>query len=122
MHEDVMEQIVTQDNATDAWLAVKRNAGAPGIDGMTTQQLRDPVRLEVNATKSGTGRPRDRKFVGFRINPEGKNQAAAPGMERFKMKVREMWRSCQSQTSDEQRDAWRAYVRGWWGLGILPTG
>lgn len=36
MHEDRMEQVVTPDNATAAWLAVKRNGGAPGIDGMTT--------------------------------------------------------------------------------------
>ena len=44
MHEELMEQIVTQENATAAWLAVKRNGGAPGIDGMTTRQLRDHVR------------------------------------------------------------------------------
>ena len=44
MHEDLMESVVTQENATVAWLAVKRNGGAPGIDGMTTQQLRDHVR------------------------------------------------------------------------------
>jgi len=31
------------------------------------------------------------------------------------MKVRELWRSCQSLTSEELRDRWRAYVRGWWG-------
>ena len=43
MHEDLMERVVTQDNATVAWLAVKRNGGAPGIDGMTTEQLRDHV-------------------------------------------------------------------------------
>jgi len=44
MHEDLMERVVTQENATAAWLAVKRNGGAPGIDGMTTEQLRDHVR------------------------------------------------------------------------------
>ena len=44
MHEELMEQVVTQENATAAWLAVKRNGGAPGIDGMTTQQLRDHAR------------------------------------------------------------------------------
>lgn len=44
MHEELMEQVVTQENATAAWLAVKRNGGAPGIDGMTTRQLRDHVR------------------------------------------------------------------------------
>jgi group II intron reverse transcriptase/maturase len=44
MHEDLMEQGVSRDNATNAWRAVKRNGGAPGIDGMTTTQLRDHVR------------------------------------------------------------------------------
>ena len=44
MYEDLMEQVVTPDNARAAWLAVKRNGGAPGIDGMTTQKLRDHVR------------------------------------------------------------------------------
>ena len=39
MHEELMAQVVTQENATAAWRAVKRNAGAPGIDGMTTRQL-----------------------------------------------------------------------------------
>ena len=41
MHEELMEQVVRRENATAAWLAVKRNGGAPGIDGMTTGQLRD---------------------------------------------------------------------------------
>jgi RNA-directed DNA polymerase len=44
MHEELMEQVVTHENATAAWRAVKRNAGAPGIDGMTTEELRDHVR------------------------------------------------------------------------------
>jgi methylisocitrate lyase len=30
MHEELMEQVVTQENATAAWRAVKRNGGAPG--------------------------------------------------------------------------------------------
>ena len=51
MHEDLMEQVVTQDNATAAWLAVKRNGGAPGIDGMTTTQLRDHVRQHWEAIR-----------------------------------------------------------------------
>src|SRR5260370_31084711 len=43
-YEDLMEQVVTKDNATMAWRAVKRNAGAPGIDRMTTGQLGDHTR------------------------------------------------------------------------------
>src|SRR5213078_4157194 len=44
MYEELIEAVVGPDNATKAWKAVKRNKGAPGIDGMTTEQLRDHVR------------------------------------------------------------------------------
>jgi group II intron reverse transcriptase/maturase len=52
MHEDLMEQVVSQENATNAWRAVTRNAGAPGIDGMTTTQLRDHVRQHWETIKA----------------------------------------------------------------------
>jgi RNA-directed DNA polymerase len=29
--------------------------------------------------------------------------------------VREKWRSCQSLTSNQLRDEWQQYLRGWWG-------
>jgi retron-type reverse transcriptase len=44
MYENLMEAVVGPENATRAWKAVKRNQGAPGIDGMTTEQLRDHIR------------------------------------------------------------------------------
>ena len=52
MYEELMEEVVTQENATAAWLAVKRNGGAPGIDGMTTQELRDHVRQHWESIRS----------------------------------------------------------------------
>ena len=57
MHEDLREQVVTRENATAAWLAVKRNGGAPGIDHMRTQRLHDHVRQhwETLRTKLLTG-------------------------------------------------------------------
>lgn len=73
------------------------------------------LRLQVNATKSGVGRPWERKFLGFRLNRQQQIEAAPESLERFKAKVREKWRSCQSRTSNQLRDAWRQYVRGWWG-------
>ena len=72
------------------------------------------LRLEVNATKSGVGRPWERKFLGFQINPEGKILVAPKSVTRFRNKVRELWRSCQGASSEELRNTWRAYVRGWW--------
>jgi RNA-directed DNA polymerase len=73
------------------------------------------LRLQVNATKSGVGRTWERKFLGFRLNRERQIEVAPESLERFFEKVREMWRSCQSQTSNQLRDAWRRYIRGWWG-------
>ena len=73
------------------------------------------LRLQVNAAKSGVGRSWERKFLGFRLNRERQIEVAPESLEKFKAKVREKWRSCQSRTSNQLRDAWRQYVRGWWG-------
>lgn len=73
------------------------------------------LRLQVNASKSGVGRSWERKFLGFRLNREQQIEAAPETLERFKAKVREKWRSCQSLTSNQLRDGWRQYIRGWWG-------
>ena len=73
------------------------------------------LRLKVNAAKSGTGRVWERKFLGFRLERDGRIGVAPDRIERFKAKVREMWRGNQSLTSNELRDAWSRYVRGGWG-------
>ena len=73
------------------------------------------LRLKVNRDKSGKGKARERKFLGFRLNRQGQIEAAPETIQRFKTKVREMWRSCQSKTSEQLRDNWQRYVRGWWG-------
>jgi group II intron reverse transcriptase/maturase len=101
--------------ADDCNIYVSSERSAERVLASLTDWIKKHLRLEVNATKSGVGRPWERKFLGFRINPQGKIEAAPTSVERFKTKVRELWRSCQSQTSRELRDTWRAYVRGWWG-------
>src|SRR2546427_3539559 len=101
--------------ADDCNIYVSSQRAAERVLASITQWISKHLRLEVNATKSGVGRPWERKFLGFRINPQGEIEAAPQSVERFKMKVRELWRSCQSQISEELRDNWRAYVRGWWG-------
>jgi RNA-directed DNA polymerase len=100
--------------ADDCNIYVGSQRAAQRVLESVIQWVHKHLRLEVNASKSGTGRPWERKFLGFRINPQGQIEAAPQSVERFKNKVRELWRSCQSLSSEELRDNWRAYVRGWW--------
>jgi len=73
------------------------------------------LRLQVNAAKSGTGRVWERKFLGFRLDRKKRIGIAPESLERFKSKVREMWDGRRSRTSNQLRDEWSRYVRGWWG-------
>ena len=50
-----------------------------------------------------------------RLSRERRIEIAPESLERFKTKVREKFRSCQSLTSNQLRDNWRRYARGWWG-------
>jgi len=100
--------------ADDCNVYVGSRRAAERVLESLTHWIGKHLRLEVNASKSGVGRPWERKFLGFRITPEGKIGIAPQSVERFRQKVRELWRSCQSQSSAQLRANWRAYVRGWW--------
>ena len=63
---------------------------------------------------SGAGRVEERKFLGFRLDREGRIGIAPESIARFKAKVRELWNARQSLSSDQLRDGWLRYVRGWW--------
>ncbi len=101
--------------ATHRNVYVSSEAAAKRVLESIRRWVEQHLRLEVNAAKSGTGRPWERKFLGFRINRKQQIEAAPESVERFKTKVREIWRSCRSVTSVELRDEWRRWVIGWWG-------
>jgi len=100
--------------ADDCNIYVSSRRAAERVLASITTWIGKHLRLEVNASKSGVGRPWERKFLGFTINPQGKIAVAPKSVERFQEKVRELWRSCQSLSSTKLRDRWCAYVRGWW--------
>lgn len=100
--------------ADDCNIYVSSQRAAQRVLESIIEWLEKHLRLEVNRAKSGLGRAWERKFLGFRIDPEGKIQIAPQNLERFQNKVRELWRSCQSLSSNQLRDQWRAYVTGWW--------
>jgi len=101
--------------ADDCNIYVSSQAAAERTLASIQDWIEKRLRLKVNPAKSGTGRVWERKFLGFRLNRKLQIGIAPESIERFKAKVRELLRSCQSRTSNELRDAWKSYIQGWWG-------
>ena len=101
--------------ADDCNIYVGSQAAAERVMKSIQEWIEKHLRLQVNAAKSGVGRTWERKFLGFRLNRKRQIEAAPESLVRFKAKVREKWRSCQSLTSNQLRDNWQRYLRGWWG-------
>lgn len=100
--------------ADDCNIFVGSEAAAERVRVGITEWLQTELRLKVNEAKSGCGQAWERKFLGFRMTEKLEITIAEKSRERFKEKVRELWRSCQSLSSEQLRDRWRAFVRGWW--------
>jgi RNA-directed DNA polymerase len=100
--------------ADDCNIYVDSQAAAETILKSIQSWIEKHLRLQVNPAKSGTGRTWERKFLGFQLTRMRRIIIAPESLERFKAKVREVWRSCQSLTEDELRKNWQQYLRGWW--------
>ena len=101
--------------ADDCNIYVKSQAAAERVLKSLTGWIARHLRLEVSASKSGTGRPWERKFLGFIITAALLITIAPVKLERFKDRVREHWNARQPLTTKELRDQWRSYLKGWWG-------
>ncbi len=100
--------------ADDCNIYVSSRAAAERTMESVKEFLERRLRLQVNPAKSGVGRVWERKFLGFRLTEGFRIAVAEASVERFKQKVRELWQGCQSRTSEQLRDGWARYLRGWW--------
>ena len=100
--------------ADDCNIYVSSQAAAERTLASVQTWIEKRLRLKVNAAKSGAGRVWERKFLGFRLNRQLRIGIAPESIERFKAKVRKMWRGNRSATSEELRDSWQQSMRGWW--------
>jgi RNA-directed DNA polymerase len=101
--------------ADDCNIYVNSQAAAERTLASVQNWIEKHLRLKVNEAKSGTGRVWERKLLGFRLNRELQIGIAPESIERFKGKVRERWEGRQSLTSNELRNRWESFIRGWWG-------
>lgn len=76
--------------------------------------LKKELGLEVKQEKSGTGPSGESSLLGFRLYEDGKIGISPKAVEKLKEKVREYWDARQSKTSEQLREQWQNYIRGWW--------
>jgi RNA-directed DNA polymerase len=100
--------------ADDCNIYVDSQAAAERTLSLIQNWIEKYLRLKVNSAKSGVGRTWERKFLGFQLTRLRRIKIAPESVERFKAKVREFWRNCQSLTEDQLRQNWQRFLRGWW--------
>jgi len=100
--------------ADDVSIYVGSERSAKRVLESLTQWIEKQLKLSVNQDKSGTGRPWDGQYLGFRINENAEIEIAPKSIERYKGKVRQLWDARQSRTSKQLVKQWRQYGIGWW--------
>ncbi len=107
--------------ADDICIFVGSERSAQRVLESLTLWIEKHLKLSVNQNKSGTGRPWDGHYLGFRITEEAEIAIAPKSIERYKEKVRQLWDARQSLTSKQLVKQWRQYSIGWWNYFKLAT-
>ena len=81
--------------------------------------LKDELGLEVNRDKSGSGPSDNSSLLGFRLYKDGRIGISPKAIHKLRDKVRECWQARQNKTSEQMRDQWQQYIRGWWNYFSL---
>jgi RNA-directed DNA polymerase len=100
--------------ADDCNIYVSSEHAAKRVLESVSEWISRHLRLQVNAEKSGTGRVWERKFLGFILTVALLIGASSQAIARFKDQVRSKWNARQPVSSEQLRDAWSDYQRGWW--------
>jgi RNA-directed DNA polymerase len=105
--------------ADDVAIFVSSARAAERVKTSVIAWIEKHLKVEVNRDKSGSGPSDDSALLGFRLYADGRIGVAPKAIERMKDKVRELWDARQSLTSNQLRDQWRRYIRGWWNYFAL---
>ena len=100
--------------ADDIAIFVSSERSGARILASLTSWIEKHLKLRVNVNKSGVGHPWTGKFLGFRINSDGRVAPAKASIERFKDQVRSQWSAQDSVKLEQCIKRWQQYVRGWW--------
>jgi group II intron reverse transcriptase/maturase len=101
--------------ADDIAIFCASERAAARVEASVIAWIESELKLPVNRGKSGHGPCDGTALLGFRLEKGGMIRLAPKSVERLKLKVRELWYAGQSLTSEELREQWQKYSRGWWG-------
>ncbi len=101
--------------ADDIAIYCSSERAAERVEASVTAWIERELKLPVNREKSGHGPSDGASLLGFRLETDGTIRLAPRSVERLKDKVRELWDGRQSLTSEQLRNQWQDYIRGWWG-------
>lgn len=107
--------------ADDISIYVSSERSAKRVLESLIRWIEKHLKLSVNRNKSGTGRPWESQFLGFRLTQEGEIAIAPKSIERYKSNVRRLWDARQSLTSKQRVEQWQKYSIGWWNYFKLAT-
>ena len=79
-----------------------------------TGWLAQPLKVRVNATKSGVHKPGGGTCLGFQRDAAGHTQPTAPGLARVKAKGRDCGNARRAHPLPARIAAWQRYGRRWW--------
>jgi RNA-directed DNA polymerase len=100
--------------ADDIAIFVSSPRAAERVKASVIAWIEQHLKVEVNRDKSGSGPSDQSGLLGFRLYADGRIGVAPKAVARLKAKVRELWNARQSLTSEQLRDQWQRYIRGWW--------
>lgn len=99
--------------ADDCNIYVGSQKAAERVFVSITAWIEKQLKVPVNRDKSGNGRPWDRQFLGYQPTENGELRPAPKSLEKLKAQVRWRFSARTSQTSEQLRDTWLVYIRGW---------
>jgi hypothetical protein len=78
-----------------------------------TAWIEKHLKVPVNYDKSDSGRPWERQFLGFQPTEDGALRPAPKSLKKLKDRVHGFFSGRRSGTSEQLRDEWLRYIRGW---------
>ena len=101
----LMEEVLHRENLVKAYKRVRRNAGAPGVDGMTVDELMPYCRANWARTRE--------ELLNRRYRPQPVLKVAPSSVKRLKAKIRPLFRTGRGCSLRRTTETLAPLLRGW---------